>query len=36
MTYIKRTIAEDLMRQTPPKAVVIYGARRTGSSGLCP
>lgn len=32
MTYIKRTIAEDLMRQTPPKAVVIYGARRTGKT----
>ena len=32
MTYIKRTIEEDLMRQTPPKAVVIYGARRTGKT----
>lgn len=32
MIYIKRTIEEDLMRQTPPKAVVIYGARRTGKT----
>ena len=32
MIYIKRTIEEDLMRQTPSKAVVIYGARRTGKT----